>query len=152
MLCEKECYICNMEEIATRLIKFIKYLEINNSMFADEIDVQRSSISHILSGRNKPSLEFLHKLFRTYPKLNSDWLIMDRGDMLIDSAIQNQISSEENISQRPEIKPDKQRSLLFPEPTPIQEQIKQEKAAKAVKKVIILYDDDTFHEYSADDS
>ena len=141
-----------MEEIANRLIKFIKYLEINNSMFADEIDVQRSSISHILSGRNKPSLEFLHKLFSTYPKLNTDWLIMGSGDMLIDSAIQKQVSSAENISQRSEIKPDKQRSLLFPEPTPIQEPIKQEKAAKAVKKVIILYGDDTFHEYSADDS
>ena len=141
-----------MEEIANRLIKFIKYLEINNSMFADEIDVQRSSISHILSGRNKPSLEFLHKLFSTYPELNPDWLIMSRGNMLIDSGDPPQGSSEAIISQRSEIKPDKQRSLLFPEPTPIQEPIKQEKAAKAVKMVIILYDNDTFHEYSTDNS
>lgn len=140
-----------MEEIATRLIKFIKYLEINNSMFADEIDVQRSSISHILSGRNKPSLEFLHKLFSVYSELNPDWLIMGRGDMLNGSGDKTEGSFDDNISRQSEIKPDKQRSLLFPEQTPPQEPIKQEKAAKAVKMVIILYDDDTFHEYSADD-
>jgi len=139
-----------MEEIADRLIKFINYLGINNSTFADEIDVQRSGISHILSGRNKPSLEFLQKLFSKYPTLNSKWLIMGLGNMIIESGAQSQRSESTNDPQLSDININKQQSLTFPGQTTSQEPKMQEKPPKAVKKVIILYTDDTFHEYSAD--
>ncbi len=45
------------------------------SRFADEIGVQRSSISHILSGRNKPSLDIVQKIIRRFPELGTDWLV-----------------------------------------------------------------------------
>lgn len=45
------------------------------SHFADEIGVQRSSISHILSGRNKPSLDIVQKIIRRFPELGTDWLL-----------------------------------------------------------------------------
>ena len=45
------------------------------SSFADKIGVQRSSISHILSGRNKPSLDFIQKIMEHYPKIDAQWLI-----------------------------------------------------------------------------
>ena len=53
-------------------------MKLNNlsaSAFADKIEVQRSSISHILSGRNKPSLEFIQKVLTAFPKVSSDWLL-----------------------------------------------------------------------------
>jgi transcriptional regulator with XRE-family HTH domain len=49
-------------EINERITKILEYSGFSASEFADEIDVQRSSISHIISGRNKPSLEFVTKL------------------------------------------------------------------------------------------
>ena len=139
-----------MEEIADRLIKFINYLGINNSTLADEIDVQRSGISHILSGRNKPSLEFLQKLFSKYPSLNSKWLIMGQGTMLSESNVITQDISVQNETQLSDIPPNKQQKLSFPEQSSSSEPKRREKSPKAVKKVIILYNDDTFHEYSAD--
>ena len=44
--------------------------------------MQRSGISHILSGRNKPSLDFVLKVIEAYPDLNESWLLKGEGEML----------------------------------------------------------------------
>ena len=62
-----------------RISKVISYSELSSSEFADEIDVQRSNISHITSGRNKPSLDFLIKIKERFPELQWDWLITGQG-------------------------------------------------------------------------
>jgi len=49
------------------------------SSFADAIGVQRSSISHVVGGRNKPSLDFVMKVVKTYPEVNLYWLLMGKG-------------------------------------------------------------------------
>lgn len=66
-----------------RISEIIKYSNLSLSEFADEIDVQRSTISHISSGRNKPSLDFLMKIKSKFPDLQWDWLINGEGEMLI---------------------------------------------------------------------
>ncbi|MEN5307576.1 helix-turn-helix transcriptional regulator [Chryseobacterium cucumeris] len=65
-----------------RISKIIEYSRLTPSEFADEIDVQRSSISHITSGRNKPSLEFIIKIKSRFPELLWDWLVTGEGEML----------------------------------------------------------------------
>ncbi len=70
----------NMNE---RISRVISYSKLSPSEFADEIEVQRSSISHITSGRNKPSLDFLIKVKEVFPELSWDWLINGDGEMLI---------------------------------------------------------------------
>ncbi|MGH1517357.1 helix-turn-helix transcriptional regulator [Chryseobacterium sp. JK1] len=65
-----------------RISKIIEYSNLTPSEFADEIDVQRSSISHITSGRNKPSLEFIIKIKNRFPELLWDWLVTGEGVML----------------------------------------------------------------------
>ncbi len=67
--------------IKDRLIKIISSEGLTSSAFADAIGVQRSSISHILSGRNKPSLDFLEKIMTSFPKYNAEWLIMGQGEV-----------------------------------------------------------------------
>lgn len=47
------------------------------SYFADEIGVQRSSISHILSGRNRPSFDIIQKIIRRFPDLGYEWIMED---------------------------------------------------------------------------
>lgn len=65
-----------------RISKVITYSELSLSEFADEIEVQRSSISHITSGRNKPSLDFLMKIKNRFPELEWEWLIEGEGEMM----------------------------------------------------------------------
>jgi len=65
-----------------RIQLILKSKNLSSSQFADEIQVQRSSISHILSGRNKPSLDFIMKILSTYSEVNADWLIFGKGQMI----------------------------------------------------------------------
>ncbi|TXF79425.1 helix-turn-helix domain-containing protein [Chryseobacterium sp.] len=64
-----------------RIAKIIEYSKLSSSEFADEIEVQRSNISHITSGRNKPSLDFLIKIKERFPELEWEWLIKGEGEM-----------------------------------------------------------------------
>jgi transcriptional regulator with XRE-family HTH domain len=64
-----------------RIQLILKTKNISASRFADEIGVQRSSISHIISGRNNPSLDFIQKILKRFPDINSDWLIFGKGIM-----------------------------------------------------------------------
>ena len=65
-----------------RISEIINYSQLSASEFADEIEVQRSNISHITSGRNKPSVDLLMKINERFPELEWDWLILGKGEML----------------------------------------------------------------------
>lgn len=64
-----------------RVQKIIEYSMLTASEFADEIGVQRSNISHIISERNKPSLDFLMKIKERFPEIKWEWIIEGKGDM-----------------------------------------------------------------------
>jgi transcriptional regulator with XRE-family HTH domain len=53
----------------------LDYYGLNASAFADKIGVQRSSLSHLLSGRNKPSLDFILKILDVFPDVDLYWMI-----------------------------------------------------------------------------
>ena len=64
-----------------RLKNWMRIEGLKSSALANSIGVNRATISHILSGRNKPSIDFFQKLLSTYPDLNSNWLITGIGCM-----------------------------------------------------------------------
>ena len=70
-------------DFSNRFTKVIEYSELTPAEFAEEIGVQRSSISHIISGRNKPSLDFITKIKTAFPDFEWNWLITGEGKMLI---------------------------------------------------------------------
>ena len=70
----------------TRLKQFIAAENITQAQFADNINVVRASVSHILAGRNKPGYEFISGLMRYYPNLNIEWLMFGKGKMYKDQA------------------------------------------------------------------
>ena len=70
----------NTTHFSSRLKKILDYYSLSASAFAETIAVQRSSISHILSGRNKPSLEFLTKVLNAFPEIDLLWLLSGEGD------------------------------------------------------------------------
>ena len=74
-----------------RINNWIKKEGLKSSELADIIGVNRSTISHILSGRNKPSIDFLYKLLFNYPNINANWLITGNGNMYITNFINDTI-------------------------------------------------------------
>ncbi len=64
----------------------MKSQNLTSSQFADKLGVQRSGLSHILSGRNKPSLDFVLKVLAGFPDLNPQWLLQGKGKMYVNMA------------------------------------------------------------------
>ncbi len=64
-----------------RLIQLLDLEQLSPSKFADIIGVQRSSVSHVISERNKPSYDFLVKTLKAFPGLNAGWLLLGQGTM-----------------------------------------------------------------------
>jgi len=85
--------------INDRFTKILEYSGFTASEFADEIDVQRSSISHIISGRNKPSLEFIVKIKNRFPEINWDWIILGQGEMLQNDSALSTSESKINLEE-----------------------------------------------------
>ena len=69
----------NTEEFILRLKKIISHNELSASNFAEKLGVQRATISHLLSGRNKPSLDFVMKVTDVYEDVNLYWLLHGKG-------------------------------------------------------------------------
>lgn len=69
----------NTEEFTKRLKTIIDHYSISAAIMAEKMDVQRSSISHILSGRNKPSLDFVMKVLTAFPEVELYWLLNGTG-------------------------------------------------------------------------
>ena len=70
-------------------LRIKKWLDLNNqkaSELAKNIGVNRATISHILSGRNKPSIDFLEKLLHVYPNINANWLITGVGSINLENS------------------------------------------------------------------
>ncbi|MDC0874426.1 helix-turn-helix transcriptional regulator [Flavobacteriaceae bacterium] len=66
----------NTERFLERLEFLMENNQLNATAFAEKIGVQRSSVSHILSKRNKPSLEFMLKIYEHFEEVNLEWLIL----------------------------------------------------------------------------
>jgi len=69
----------NTDDFIKRLEIILDYYSLNASSFADKIGVQRSSLSHLLSGRNKPSLDFILKIVDVFPEVDLYWILNGKG-------------------------------------------------------------------------
>jgi len=138
---------------------------ITPSRFADIIGVQRSGISHILSGRNKPSLDFLNKVLIHYPHISGDWLITGNGEMFKNTG-EKRSFKQLSFPSRPsiEVKPEKPIvppiNQSSPEPTKEERmEVQSEKVSapmetqlfasegKHIERILVFYQDKTFREY-----
>ena len=91
----------NSENFTKRLQQIIDFYSLSASSFADKIGVQRSSISHILSGRNRPSLDFVMKTLASFPEVDLYWLLNGKGKFpktIEDEPENNNTANKENIT------------------------------------------------------
>ena len=69
----------NTTDFAQRLQQVMDYYGLNAAAFADSLEIQRSGISHLLSERNKPSLDFILKLIEKFPEVDMYWITQGKG-------------------------------------------------------------------------
>lgn len=156
----------NIEDFIKRLEIILDYYSLNASSFADKIGVQRSSLSHLLSGRNKPSLDFILKILEVFPDVDLYWILNGKGNFPKNSEQfdKNEISVEQlakqNIPTPPntEIIPENLFSeIKIPNPIPALETKKienqnstKETYSDGIDKIVIFYKNGTFKSYVPD--
>jgi len=135
-----------------RLIQLMNYLGLNATAFSGEIGVQRSSISHILSGRNQPSFDFLAKTTTRFPQVNTEWLLTGRGTMVKNpenvkkgTAIQRELFSDEDKVYNTGVISGQKKSVAN-QSKDLPEHI-QFTYVNKIERVIIFYKDGTFTDY-----
>ena len=115
----------------SRIQLILKTKNISPSQFADQIQVQRSGVSHILSGRNNPSLDFILKILRTYPEIDADWLLFGKGQMVnLTGKPDLAATATEEIKVKAPVQPDLFAQTLPPQVEP-KTKVKEEKAEPA---------------------
>lgn len=82
--------------IADRVEQLTVHLGISVKDFSEVLGVQRSSLSHILSGRNKPSLDFILRILDKYPHVNEKWLLHGKGEIEKTDSSPTQTTEEPN--------------------------------------------------------
>jgi transcriptional regulator with XRE-family HTH domain len=112
------------------------------SQFADEIGVQRSSISHILSARNKPSLEFIQKVINRFPKVDSTWLINGKTNIGTVPEIETKKVAELNPTESITVSQEESEKPTQVPPEAINDPL----LGKQIKKILVFYSDGTFEE------
>lgn len=109
----------NNEAFTKRLQKVIDYYGESASSFAEKIGVQRSSISHILSGRNKPSLDFVLKVLSSFPEVELYWLLNGKGEFPSNKNIANtktktpELKTEDTLQSETKNKKEIERIIIF---------------------------------------
>ena len=120
----------NISKFGEQLNKIMVYYGLSASAFAELIQVQRSSISHILSGRNKPSLDFILKLNTALPDINLYWLLNGTGDMSNGPSSSTKI--KDTITQTEVLQSN---------------HVDSKAQSKKIERIVIFYKDGTFEGY-----
>lgn len=112
--------------IQERLQLVLKMHNLSPSAFADQIGVQRSALSHVLTGRNKPGLDFLEKILNHFPRVNAHWLITGVApkDNLVEGKVLKTLS-----------------------PQPLKESKENKNEERTVARIVWFYEDGSFDEY-----
>jgi len=131
-----------------RILEILKIKNLSPAQFADVIGVQRSSISHLISGRNKPSLEFIQKILKTFPEVNTDWLLSGKGTVMNQENNRNEeifppvdLFQSDQVTNEKILEPKKQ------ETEKVQKKKLIDTEGKKIEKIIWFFKDNTFREY-----
>jgi len=155
-------------DMKTRLQQFLQLEQLSPARLADMLGIQRSGLSHILSGRNKPGFDFIQKLLTRFPTLNAEWLITGKGKMYkeypeetqkrdirarashseINFENRGEIDESEEIAISPDFEEDSQENSFSELSENSIKSSLQENAHKnrALRKILLIYSDNTFTE------
>ena len=146
-----------------RIQKIVKEYNLSPTVFADKIDIPKANVSHVLNGRNKPSLDFVLKISEAFPEINLEWILKGTGTMKkieVKNTSPNILatppapSNPELFYPKSESTPRKENETKIKtvpekndEKITLKNEKKKTKSDKEMKKIILLYDDNTFDYY-----
>jgi transcriptional regulator with XRE-family HTH domain len=155
-----------------RINQFLLSEHLSPAEFADQIGVQRSSVSHVLNGRNNPSASFIQKMIAAFPGLNTRWLLLGEGDNMTEQsnrpntdlfADTREVESVSRTSPEPLVQQKPERTEAVPKQTNEPASVQSEEQAtymskKAVEniwddgpgeieRIVVFYSDKTFKAY-----
>ncbi len=141
-----------------RVIRIMEHEGMSPSRFAETIGIQRAAMSHIISGRNNPSLDVISKVLERFPHIDSDWLLFGKGEML-----KQDVRKEPGLFENPSLfatespaTPEYRREMASKapineaKPTVIEKVVMQEKPAKTITKIMVFYSDNTYDTFVLD--
>lgn len=129
-----------------RILKVMETEGYSQAQFAAEIGIQRAAMSHIISGRNNPSLDVLLKILRRFPSVSTDWLLFGNGPMTksaqpAEPAENTTVPTDSNVEFADSIAS----SLVHQEKERV---VTVEKPTKTISKIMVFYTDNTFDTYT----
>ena len=137
----------NSTEFAKRLQKILAYYGLSATSFSEKIDFNRSTISHLLSGRNKPSLEFVMKVLHQFPEVQLYWLLNGTGNFP-SSPSENFTETSAEFSSAPEtIIKNAPVDRVIEKSTSETKMDADSKNSSEIDKIIIFYKDGSFKAY-----
>ena len=136
----------NTDDFIKRIEIILDYYSLTASSFADKIGVQRSSLSHLLSGRNKPSLDLILKITAIFPDVDLYWILNGKGSF---PKSDEKAIAEEKLP----VQEEKNADLFSNSGEPnvkvatISEALIKNATSSDIEKIVILYKDGTFSEF-----
>ena len=146
-----------------RLQQFLTMENLSPAHFAEKLGIQRSGVSHLLSGRNKPSFEFLQRMMNAFPDVNYEWLILGKGrpyksdrpmpenlpksDFFTEPDEIETSENEDLFSDYQEFDAEIQASQLAENRVkPQQSNVTPTESGKKIARIIVFFNDGTFEE------
>jgi transcriptional regulator with XRE-family HTH domain len=115
--------------ITERIATIIKVNQLSAATFADKLGVQRSNVSHLLNGRNKPSMDFIEKVLEHFPRVDAGWLLTGKSTQIVGEQHAQETNAEPKISKTP-------LSISHPK-------------GRTVERIVVFYTDRTFDVYES---
>ena len=136
-----------------RILEFLRKENKTSAQFAEEIGVQPSGISHILSGRNNPSLDFVIKMLEKYSFISSDWLLFGKGSMYNELSLAtlfddtDQDKSEKSVQIKRKSTEKEAEIIENSTETEDSDSMVRGKKMLLIKKIVWFYEDNSFEEF-----
>lgn len=149
-----------MELIKDRISHILRAKNLTATQFAEMMQIQPSNVSHLLSGRNKPSWDFLIKLKEIFPEYNYEWIILGKKPITTNDS---NIFSKESVFDKVEIAQHHENvedtgndvmlksQELDPNDSPVDSIVPKttgNSSSSGLKQIIYVYDDHTFEVYN----
>jgi transcriptional regulator with XRE-family HTH domain len=137
----------NIEQFAKRLNILMDYYEISAALLAEKIEVQRSSISHILSGRNKPSLEFVLKILKAFPEVELYWLLNGVGSFPKQVEVKASAPTLFSEIETPKVKIDEPKATTKQANQEVGHE-RKDTTDQEIERIVIFYKNGSFKNYT----
>ncbi|HQH41969.1 MAG TPA: helix-turn-helix transcriptional regulator [Bacteroidales bacterium] len=133
-----------------RLLALMKAESLTPSQFADELAIQRSAVSHLVSGRNLPSYDVLVKILNRFPEINPEWLLLGKGEMYKKPKTGSLFDQPEHPSETGSVRaePDAMQELHSSDPENYGSKTSSgAQKNPGIKEILLLFSDNTFQRF-----